>query len=134
VKETILCQQDEQSSQAKASKCPYQQKKKSTQGWLDLHSTRTLKEERHSCVGRVTGSRSRSVAADAVVAHYVALQRENSALLAMPANMSPWSGYLSRRIYETGYHQESKEMMESTFVLKKEREKKRLMYHVLKPV
>ena len=23
----------------------------------------------------------------------------------MPANMSPWSGYLSRRIYETGYHQ-----------------------------
>ena len=105
MKETILCQQDEQSSQAKASKCPYQQKKKSTQGWLDLHSTQTSKEERHSCVVRMTGSRSRRVAADAVVAHYVALQRENSALLAMPANMSPWSGYLSRRIYETGYHQ-----------------------------
>ena len=89
----------------KQARFPYQQKKESTQGWLDLHSTQTSKEERHSCVVRMTGSRSRRVAADAVVAHSIALQRENSALLAMPANMSPWSGYLSRRIYETGYHQ-----------------------------
>jgi len=87
----------------KQARFPYQQKEESTQGWLDLHSTQTSKEERHSCVVRMTGSRSRRVAADAVVAHSIALQRENSALLAMPANMSPLSGYLSRRIYETGY-------------------------------
>jgi hypothetical protein len=114
---------------------PYQEKKKSTQGWMVPHSARYAisKEERCSCFGRMTGSRSRIAAADAVVqgtALHCTAEGENSVLLAVKWQLE--KGEITDPVTKTNDR--------TCFFLilnirrKEDLKKKQSLDHVLKPV